>query len=192
MGLLDEIKKLAKPYDEDDYDFYEDGDDPDLIDEPTIVAPKREKTERYAASAATETYNSARILYDDEPVRREPPAPAYTPRTVPAAPVAAEEDAELTTVQTTAAVQVAMFRPRYFEQAAGIADQLKAARTVVLSLEFADKDVTRRILDFLSGVAYANSGKIKKVAINTYIITPYDLDITGDLVEELENSGKGF
>ena len=43
--------------------------------------------------------------------------------------------------------------------------------------------------DFLSGVAYAGEGKIKKVAANTYIITPYSVDIMGDLIDELENSG---
>ena len=43
-----------------------------------------------------------------------------------------------------------------------------------------------------SGVAYANEGKIKKVAISTYIITPYNVDILGDLIDELENNGLYF
>jgi cell division inhibitor SepF len=47
-------------------------------------------------------------------------------------------------------------------------------------------------VDFLSGVAYANEGKIKKVAVNTYIITPYNVDILGDLIDELENNGLYF
>ena len=47
-------------------------------------------------------------------------------------------------------------------------------------------------MDFLSGVAYALDGKIKKVAISTYILTPYNVEIVGDLVEELENSGIYF
>ena len=52
-----------------------------------------------------------------------------------------------------------------------------------------NKDVARRLIDFLSGVAYAGEGKIKKVAANTYIITPYSVDIMGDLIDELENNG---
>ncbi|HIS79662.1 MAG TPA: cell division protein SepF, partial [Candidatus Caccousia stercoris] len=53
-----------------------------------------------------------------------------------------------------------------------------------------EKDVSRRIIDFLSGVAYANGGKIKRVATNTYIIIPYNVDLTGDdLMDELENNG---
>jgi cell division inhibitor SepF len=63
---------------------------------------------------------------------------------------------------------------------------------VVLNLESTPKEVARRVLDFLSGVAYAQDGKIKKVAVSTYIITPYNVDILGDLIDELENNGLYF
>ena len=69
---------------------------------------------------------------------------------------------------------------------------LKDKRTVVLNLESTNKDIARRLIDFLSGVAYAGEGKIKKVAANTYIITPYHVDIEGDLIDELENNGLYF
>ena len=59
-------------------------------------------------------------------------------------------------------------------------------------LESTNKEIARRLLDFLSGVAYAQEGKIKKVAISTYIITPYNVDILGDLIDELENNGLYF
>ena len=55
-----------------------------------------------------------------------------------------------------------------------------------------NKEIARRILDFLSGVAYAQDGKIKKVAVSTYLITPYNVDLMGDLIDELENSGLYF
>ena len=61
---------------------------------------------------------------------------------------------------------------------------------VVLNLESTNKDVARRLVDFLSGCAYALDGKIKKIAISTYIITPYNVDFVGDnLMDELENNG---
>ena len=47
----------------------------------------------------------------------------------------------------------------------------------------------RRLLDFVSGVAYATGGKVKRVAAKTYIATPYSVDLMGDLIDELENSG---
>ena len=76
--------------------------------------------------------------------------------------------------------------------ASTVADHLNAKRTVVLNLESANKDVARRILDFLSGVAYANDGQIKKVANCTFIITPYNVGIMGDLLDELESNGLYF
>lgn len=63
---------------------------------------------------------------------------------------------------------------------------------MVLNLEQTSKDVSRRLIDFLSGVAYANNGQIQRVANSTYIITPYNVDIMGDLLDELENSGVFF
>ena len=79
-----------------------------------------------------------------------------------------------------------------FEDASAIADHLNAKRTIVLNLESASKDIARRLIDFLSGVAYANNGQIKRVANNTFIITPYNVNIMGDLIDELENNGVFF
>ena len=92
-------------------------------------------------------------------------------------------------IHATAALKVVLVKPERFENASEIADHLREKRTVVLNLESTNKDVARRLIDFLSGVAYAGDGKIKKVAANTYIITPYSVDIMGDLIDELENNG---
>ena len=99
--------------------------------------------------------------------------------------------------QTRASAQnnkVVLFKPeRFGEDTRAIADELIKMHTVVLNLENTNKDVSRRIIDFLSGVAYANSGQIKKVATSTFIITPYNVGLTGDdLLDELENSGVYF
>ena len=82
-----------------------------------------------------------------------------------------------------------LVKPERFEAASEIADHLKEKRTVVVNLESTHKDIARRLIDFLSGVAYAGEGKIKKVAANTYLITPYSVDIQGDLIDELETNG---
>ena len=95
-------------------------------------------------------------------------------------------------IHATAQLQVVLVKPERFENASEIADQLKDKRTVVLNLESTNKDIARRLVDFLSGVAYAGDGKIKKVAISTYIITPFNVDILGDLIDELENNGLYF
>ena len=95
-------------------------------------------------------------------------------------------------IHTTAELQVVLVKPDRFENVSEIAEHLRDKRAVVLNLESTNKDVARRLVDFLSGCAYALDGKIKKVAISTYIITPYNVDIMGDLIDELENNGLYF
>ena len=97
-------------------------------------------------------------------------------------------------IHATAQLQVVLFKPeRFGEDTREIADELIKMHTVVLNLENTSKDVSRRIIDFLSGVAYANSGQIKRVATSTYIITPYNVGLAGaDLLDELENNGVYF
>ncbi len=93
-------------------------------------------------------------------------------------------------LHTTTQLQVVLVQPDHFEDAPTIADHLRERRTVVLNLEKANKDAVRRIVDFLSGVVYAQGGKIKTVAKNTYIITPFNVDIMGgDLMDEIESIG---
>ena len=109
-----------------------------------------------------------------------------------AEPASSRRGNKVVNINTTTQLAVVLVKPDRFENAAEIADHLKDKRTVVLNLEQTNKDVARRLVDFLSGVAYANEGKIKKVANSTYIITPYNVDIMGDLIDELESSGMYF
>ena len=95
-------------------------------------------------------------------------------------------------IAATTQLQVVLVKPERFEDASYIADHLNDKRTVVLNLESASKEVSRRLIDFLSGVAYANEGQIKRVAASTYIITPRNVDFMGDLMDELENNGVYF
>ena len=95
-------------------------------------------------------------------------------------------------IHTTTQLQVVLVKPDRFENASEIADHLRDKRTVVLNLESTNREISRRLIDFLSGVAYAQEGKIKKVANSTFIITPYNVDILGDLIDELENNGLYF
>ena len=93
-------------------------------------------------------------------------------------------------IHAAAQLQVVLFKPeRFGDETRSVADELIKMHTVVLNLENTSKDVSRRILDFLSGVAYANNGKIKRVSTATFIITPYNVDLTGDdLMDEIESS----
>lgn len=95
-------------------------------------------------------------------------------------------------INATTQLKVILVKPEHFEDASTIADHLNEKRTVVLNLESTNKEVARRLVDFLSGVAYANNGQIKRVANSTFIITPYNVDVMGDLLDELENNGVFF
>ena len=167
MGFLDEIKRLARPYedeeDEEEFDDYE----------PVSRSERMDRTggERLERRAAKSSQENTGTLYPVENERRSN---------------------KVVNIHTTTQLQVVLVKPERFENASEIADHLREKRTVVLNLESTNKDIARRLLDFLSGVAYANEGKIKKVAISTYIITPYNVDILGDLIDELENDGLYF
>lgn len=136
--------------------------------------------------------------YDDEDeLAEEPVAPA--PRrsfgksaAEPVRSVSTGNAGRVVNINANTQLQVVLVKPDRFDQASEIADHLRDKQAVVLNLESTNKDVARRLVDFLSGCAYALDGKIKKVAISTYLITPYNVGVVGDLVEELESSGMRF
>lgn len=105
-----------------------------------------------------------------------------------------ENSSKVVNIHATAKLQVVLFKPeRFGEETRAVADELLKMHTIVLNLENSNNDVSRRIIDFLSGVAYANGGKIKRVATGTFVITPYNVDLTGDdVLDELENNGVYF
>ncbi len=136
----------------------------------------------------TETFEprpfATKSAYDEY----EPEAPRATTRSRRGA----SDPSRVVDVRTTAMLQVVLVKPDKFEDARAIADHLNDKRTVVLNLEAASKEVSRRLVDLLNGVAYANGGQLKKVSTNTYIITPYNVNVSGDLIDELENTGVFF
>lgn len=134
--------------------------------------------------------------YDDEPLDNDPaPAPQSSRRSYSRSTPAAQDTQttrggnKVVNINATTQLQVVLVKPDRFDLVSDIADHLRDKQAVVLNLESTNKDVARRLVDFLSGCAYALDGKIKKIAISTYLITPYNVDVVGDLVEELEITG---
>ena len=76
-----------------------------------------------------------------------------------------------------ASIEMKVLKPKTFESVPQIADHLLSKRTVVLNLEDADADTSRRIIDFLFGVAYSINGSLKKIATKAYVITPNNVDV---------------
>ncbi|MBE6834773.1 MAG: cell division protein SepF [Ruminococcaceae bacterium] len=135
-------------------------------------------------------------LYDGEPEEfgnegyEEQPAPRATRRERESR--FSNDNDNVVNIHTTAQLQVVLAKPETFEEAKKIADNLNQKRTVVLNLESANRDIALRIIDFLTGVAYANDGNLKKVAKAIFIITPYNVNVMGDLLDELESTGVFF
>ena len=122
---------------------------------------------------------------------------AYTTRG--AAAVASNPAAEtgrssgrVMSINTPSTMQVIVVKPDRFDQVTDIADRLRDKQSVVLNLESTNKDVARRLVDFLSGCAYALDGNIQKVAISTYLITPYNVEVLGDNEKEAETAPSYF
>lgn len=96
-------------------------------------------------------------------------------------------------IHATAQLQVVIRKPETMDDALDIADHLLERHTVVVNLESTDKQLAKRIIDFLSGVSYANHGALTKVANATFVVTPYNVGLIGqDVIGELENSGVFF
>lgn len=161
MGFLDELKRLTHPYEDEMEDDYNEDED--------VYEDEDEPEERNQTPPPREREEPRRREYQEPPRRNN--------------------GGKVVNIHATTQLQVVLVKPDRYENASEIADHLRDKRTVVLNLEKTQKDVSRRLLDFLSGVAYAQEGKIKKVALQTYIVTPYNVDIMGDLIDELENNG---
>ena len=137
-------------------------------------------------------------FYDDEPEEAEEQEPIAPKKKTKERsydfqePQDSKRQNKVVNIAATTQLSVVLVKPEAFDEASTIADHLNDKRTVVLNLEGASKEVSRRLVDFLSGVAYANRGQIKRVANSTFIITPYNVDFEGDLLDELESSGVYF
>ncbi len=103
-----------------------------------------------------------------------------------------DKNDKIVNISATTQLQVVLVKPERFEDATAVADHLIDRKTVVLNLESTNKDVARRLIDFLTGAAYANNGQLKRVANSTFIITPYNVNLMGDIIDELENNGVYF
>ena len=91
-------------------------------------------------------------------------------------------------------VQFVLFKPETFDKdITAMADEFIKRNTVILNMEQTNKDVGKRIIDFLSGVAYAHSGKISRVAEDTYIVMPSNVRLSGeDVMDEVESDNIYF
>ena len=162
MSIWDNIKKFAQPYsDEDEFDdFDEDLDDfEDAPQEKPAPAPRR-----------TSPFSS-------RPAEHTAPANASNGNSSFSGQVLSMGNGKQ---------EVVLFHAKTFDDAAKAADELRKKKAVILNMENVDKGLTRRVVDFLSGSIYAMDGSVKKIAQSTYLFCPHNMDIVGDLENQVE------
>ena len=162
MSFWDNVKKFAQPYDDEDYDDYD--EELDDFEEPAEEpAPRARRSSPFGSSSAS------------TPAAPAAAAPAASP--APAAPSFGGQVLNMNSGKQ----EVVLFHAKTFDDAAKAADELCKRKAVILNMENVDKDLTRRVVDFLSGAVYALDGRVKKVAQSTYLFCPHNMDVTGDL-----------
>ena len=81
-------------------------------------------------------------------------------------------------------IKMVISQPTSFEQSESICDLLKEKKSVIVNLEYVNKDVARRIIDVISGAVHALDGHIQKVSNSIFLIAPYNYDITNEMARE--------
>lgn len=184
MGLMDNLRKLTQPYGEED-DFFEGAD--------SSFAPQN-----------TEPVSEAQLEFENS--FAEEPAGAPEPAKKPAKPPrsgglfsrgSSEQRSSAKPAKSgrgrgapSSDQSVIRFNPKSFDEAGELVSFLEQGRSLIMSLEEIPSETARRLLDFMSGIAYALNGKITPVSAKTYFITPENVDLldaqstTGDVTAQ--------
>lgn len=183
MGVLDKFLDIMKLSDDDDYeddDFFEDDDYEDEYEKP---AKKGGLLSKLKGKSYDDEYDDD---YDDEEAEERPAAVSkhsaranenkITPMRRPA------------TRKSGPSMEVCVIKPSSVEDAREITETLLNGRTVILNLEGMDLEIAQRIIDFTSGAAFAISGNLQKISNYIFLVTPTNVDISGDLQDLLNSS----
>lgn len=102
-----------------------------------------------------------------------------------------EEEEEGASVSLEGNLELKVLSPKTMEQLLLAVDYLQSGSTVLLNLEGVDKTLYRRMIDFISGAAYALEANIKKATQDSFFVAPMDVDVSGDIFESGKNNNGG-
>ncbi len=152
MSFWEKAKRFAQPY-ADDYEEYEEEEEVLDYEESPSEPPPRPRRNPFSSASNKESETAA------------PASSGFTGHVV-----------NIGNKQ-----EVVLFHPANFNDTSTAADHLRNKKAVIVNMENVDKAMARRVVDFLSGCAYALDGKVKKVAQSTYLFCPHNMDVVGDL-----------
>ena len=169
MGFMDNLRKLTQPYGEDD-DFFE-GADGAFAPQPS--EPLSEEQQEFENSFAEEPSGAP------EPAKKpsKPPRSGLFGRSSESRSPAKPAKPGRGRGAPSSDQSVIRFNPRNFDEAGELVSFLEQGRSLIMSLEEIPSETARRLLDFMSGIAYALNGKITPVSAKTYFITPENVDL---------------
>ncbi|MCC2253173.1 cell division protein SepF [Ruminococcus sp. CLA-AA-H200] len=170
MGVFDKFLDIMKLND-DDYDdeFYDDDEyyDDDYEDKPHRRSLFGKK-------------NSKEDNFDDFEIEEDKKfQPAQSSKVTPMRQPAARKGGNM---------EVCVVKPTSVDDSREITETLLSGRTVILNLEGMDLEIAQRIIDFISGATFAISGNLQKISNYIFLVTPTNVDISGDLQDLLGNS----
>ena len=169
MSFWESMKKFTQPYSDDEYDEYE--DEVDTYEEEPQVRPTRERRNPLFSLSSS----------DDS---------GFGASAAPTAPTGTSAfNGQVVDIRNKQ--EVVLFHPANFNDTSKAADDLRSRKAVIVNMENVDKAMARRVVDFLSGCAYALDGKVKKVAQSTYLFCPHNMDVVGDL-ENLQSEVESY
>lgn len=165
MSVIDKFLDVMKLGGDEEYDDYDDDYDyeDDYEDKPKKSLFKKKKNEEPEDDFELASGPSARTSAKVTPIRQ------------------AQR-------KSSNGMEVCVIKPTGFEDSLEIMDTLLSNRTVVLNFEGLDVDVAQRIIDFTSGGCYAIGGHLQKVSGFIFLVTPKNVDISGDLQDILSGS----
>lgn len=163
MSILDKFLSIMKLDDGDDYDDDLFGEEDELEEEP----PKKNKFKK-----------DNKIDLDDaveeKKSKKTPSANKVTPMRQP--------------MKRGVSMEVCVIKPTAVDDAREITETLLSGRTVILNLEGLDIEIAQRIIDFTSGATFAISGNLQKISNYIFLVTPTNVEISGDLQDLLNSS----
>ena len=166
MSFWDSVKNFARPYADDEYDDYDD------MDGYEDDAPRRSRS-----SAADTESSSSGFGFGSA-------------ASEPATTKGSGFNGQVLNMNS-GKQEVVLFRPNSFDDSSKATDDLRDRKAIIVNLENVDKSLSRRVVDFLTGCAYALDGKVNKIAQSTYLFCPHNMDVVGDL-ENIQNEVESY
>ena len=160
MSVLDKFLSIMRLDDEEDYEDDLFDDDDEFEDAPKKSFFKKNKKSDYDE--------------DDDEFFEEKKPNKVTPMRQP--------------VRRGASMEVCVIKPTKVDDAREISETLLSGRTVILNLEGLDLEIAQRIIDFTSGATFAINGNLQKISNYIFLVTPTNVDISGDLQDLLNSS----